>query len=245
MSTRALLSHFKSTVTSSFHDDGLRAASARAAGMIGRRLIPNQMLRSLILRKQRQYELKYGVDVGQDNSELVSDPSLLYGDNLPYAPVPFTQLEKLFRALPIDPREYSLIDLGCGKGAALILAVEGRFQAVIGVEFDPELTAIATRNLERVHAVRPRSCTTDIVNSDAAEYRFPLVPSLIFISNPFGEETMRTVLRNIEESFTEHPRNLYIAYYNPVEREVLKSSTRLVSMRIRRVPSRFVVYKVV
>jgi SAM-dependent methyltransferase len=202
LSTRALLSHFKSTVTSSFHDDGLRAASARAAGMIGRRLIPHQMRGSLILRKQRQYELKYGVDVGQDNSELVSDPSLLYGDNLFYGTVPFTKLEKLFTALPIDPREYSFIDLGCGKGAALILAVEGRFQAVIGVEFDPELTAIASRNLERVHAVRPTSCTTDIVNSDAAKYRFPLVPSLIFMANPFGEKTMRTVLRNIEESFT-------------------------------------------
>lgn len=213
--------------------------------MVGRRLVPHQVRRPLMLRRQHQYEMKYGVDVGQDKSEVASDTNLLHGDNLGYDPIPFTQVEKLFAALPIDPREYAFIDLGCGKGVALILAVEGGFQAVIGVEFDPRLTAIATRNVERVHALLPASRTTDKVNSDAAEYQFPMVPSIIFMANPFGEKTMRAVLRNIEDSFTEHPRNLFIAYYNPVEREVLKSSPRLISMRIRQVPSRFAIYKVV
>jgi predicted RNA methylase len=166
----------------------------------------------------------------------------LYGDARQYAPVPFTQLYKLFKALPIDPQEYAFIDLGCGKGGALVCAAECGFRAVIGIEFDQDLSASATRNLELFRAGRPTSCTTDIVHSDAVEYQFPNVPSLIFMFNPFGENTMRAVLRNIEQSFLEHPRELYIAYFNPVERDVLESSAHLLS--IRHVPSRFVTYKV-
>jgi len=210
--------------------------------MVSRRLIPQQLRRSLILRRQRQFETKYGVDV-QGSREANPHGNLLYGDNNPYEPIPFTQLKRLFKALPIDAREYSFIDLGCGKGAALVLAVEQGFRSAVGVEFDEDLAACAARNLQHVCAGRLPSCTVDIVTTDAAQYQFPYIPSIVFIYNSFGEDTMRAVLRNIEKSLTRHPRELYIAYFNPIERTVFESSAQLVSMRNRHVPSRFIIFK--
>ena len=210
--------------------------------MIGRRLVGRRLRRVWMLRRQRQFDRKFSVDTCEDNREVASHANLLYGDNLRYEPASVTKLEKLFEALPIDPREYAFIDLGCGKGAAMILALERGFQAVIGIEFDRRLSAIAARNLQLARTRRLSLCTADVVNLDAAEYRFPNIPSLIFMNNPFGEDTLRAVLHNIENTFNDHPRELYVAYFNPVHREVLESSTRLVLIKKR--PFRSAVYKV-
>ena len=219
--------------------------------MIGRRLVGRRLRRVWMLRGQRQFDRKFSVDTCEDNlsvdtcednREVASHANLLYGDNLRYEPASVTKLEKLFEALPIDPREYAFIDLGCGKGAAMILALERGFQAVIGIEFDRRLSAIAARNLQLARTRRLSLCTADVVNLDAAEYRFPNIPSLIFMFNPFGEDTLRAVLHNIENTFNDHPRELYVAYFYPVHREVLESSTRLVLIKKR--PFRSAVYKV-
>jgi SAM-dependent methyltransferase len=212
-------------------------------GMIGRWLIPHQLRRARDLREQREFERKYGFHIGESNHEVTSSANLLYGDNAGYAPVPLRQLKKLFKALPISSKEYGFIDLGCGKGAALVVAVEGEFQAVIGIEVDRELAASASQHIQRICAGRLPPCAADIVHSDAAAYQFPDIPSIIFMFNPFGEVTMRAVLRNIDNSLIDHPRELYVAYFNPVLRNVFESSTQLVPTKIRHVPSRFVVYK--
>ena len=241
--------HFRSVVTSSFHRDGLLAACAVSAGMIGRRLVPHRLRRALVLRGQSRFERIYGVDIGdrgvnREGDRLsIAQTNLLYHDNKCYQPMPFNELARLFKALPIDPQEYAFIDLGCGKGGTLVLAADRGFREVIGVEFDPQLATWATRNLQRAGERRSLSCSGDIVNSDAAEYQFPNMPSLILMFNPFGEDTMRAVLRNIEESLRVHPREFYIAYFHAVERNMLGSSPELVSVSIRHVPLRFDMFK--
>ncbi len=40
---------------------------------------------------------------------------------------------------------YDFLDLGCGKGRALIVAAEFPFRAITGVELSPALAAIARR----------------------------------------------------------------------------------------------------
>lgn len=56
-----------------------------------------------------------------------------------------------FRALmaslsaPVD--ELTFVDLGAGKGRAMLLASELPFRRIVGVEFSPELCDVARRNL--------------------------------------------------------------------------------------------------
>jgi len=43
------------------------------------------------------------------------------------------------QAMPIDLSKFTFIDLGAGKGRALLMASDYLFQKIIGVEFMPEL----------------------------------------------------------------------------------------------------------
>jgi SAM-dependent methyltransferase len=52
--------------------------------------------------------------------------------------------------LPLDT--YTFIDLGCGKGRALLVASEFPFRAIIGVELSSRLAEIARRNAE-IHKI--------------------------------------------------------------------------------------------
>ncbi len=47
--------------------------------------------------------------------------------------------EQIMQAMPIDLSKFTFIDLGAGKGRALLMASDYLFQKIIGVEFMPEL----------------------------------------------------------------------------------------------------------
>ncbi len=48
---------------------------------------------------------------------------------------------------------YTFVDIGAGKGRALLVAAESPFREVVGVELNPELAAVAERNIARVRAL--------------------------------------------------------------------------------------------
>lgn len=51
-------------------------------------------------------------------------------------------LRQILDRLPLDFEEYTFIDLGSGKGRALLIASEYPFRAVVGVELSPKLHAL-------------------------------------------------------------------------------------------------------
>lgn len=107
------------------------------------------------------------------------------------------------RAVPVVPRS-TFIDLGCGKGRALILAHEAGFRDLIGVEISPKLAKATIRNLKKLNIA------AEIVAADAGAYCFPDRPIVVFLYNPFGEPTMRKVTKHLRE----HNR-AYVIYVNP------------------------------
>src|SRR5713226_561215 len=70
----------------------------------------------------------------------------IMGDNVNYEPV---DLELFAHGIAFVPR-VTFVDLGCGKGRALILAHEAGFRNLIGVEMSPKLAAAARSNLQRL-----------------------------------------------------------------------------------------------
>lgn len=97
-----------------------------------------------------------------------------------------------FDTLGVDPKGFTFVDLGTGKGRPLLVAARYGFRHVIGVEFAPELCAIARSNLAimgiangEVHAM------------DAAEYVFPQTDLVIFFYNSFGPEVLGGVFDQI------------------------------------------------
>jgi SAM-dependent methyltransferase len=99
----------------------------------------------------------------------------------------------------------AFVDLGSGKGRAVMLAAQWPFKRVIGVEFSKELNVIALRNL-RAYKGQRRCDTIEIITIDAAEYAWPDLPTVAFLYSPFEEPVMRDVLANIDASLRSSPR---------------------------------------
>ena len=61
----------------------------------------------------------------------------------------FRKLMTRWRALAQHPVERTaFVDIGAGKGRAMLLAAEMPFRRIVGVELHPQLAAVARRNLE-------------------------------------------------------------------------------------------------
>ena len=119
-------------------------------------------------------------------------------------------------------RDADFIDLGCGKGRALIVAAEFPFRALIGIELVPYLCRIARRNVEKL---RPRECYADrisILEGDASTPDFDSASTIVlFLYHPFRRPLVETLVAHIEEALSTVPnRKFWIVYHNPVYYDV-------------------------
>ncbi|WP_024513181.1 class I SAM-dependent methyltransferase [Bradyrhizobium sp. ARR65] len=143
-------------------------------------------------------------------------------DGTRYQPVDPDLIRAAIETLPIGLEDFVFVDLGSGKGRTLLLASEYSFKRVIGVEFSPQLNAIATDNIGKYPKVRCQHVTSTC--GDAATYEFPPDNLVIYLYHPFGERVFRQVLQNLEASLTRHEREVYVVYFNPVLASLLDAS---------------------
>ena len=94
--------------------------------------------------------------------------------------------------------EYAFVDVGCGKGRALLLAAELPFREVVGIELDGELARLAGENVERwVGAGRARA-PLRVICGDATEVDLPAGPLVVYLYNPFRAPVLRRLLGRLE-----------------------------------------------
>jgi SAM-dependent methyltransferase len=129
-----------------------------------------------------------------------------------YLPSPPRVTRWMLDHVGIDHRQFSFVDLGCGKGRVLLVASEYPFQQVVGVEISPQLSAIARDNIAR-YRPRQRQCPTVVVeNTDALAFEFPQTPLLVHLYHPFEPALTEAVLARLEQSVRAMPRPVVIAY---------------------------------
>ena len=129
-----------------------------------------------------------------------------------YQPVDPDVFRACLHRLPEDLAAFTFVDVGCGKGRALLLAEEYQFRKIIGVEFSRKLAKIAAANAAKI-----RSQRTSVVHADARSFQFPPEPLVVFLYNPFSGDILRSVMKRLGP----HPRSLYILYVNPVHSEAI------------------------
>jgi SAM-dependent methyltransferase len=111
----------------------------------------------------------------------------------------------------LPAERFTFIDLGSGKGRALIIAAELGFKSVIGVEFATELVDIAKRNL----SITKREGIV-VVHGDAAAFEFPRGDLVIFLNNPFKQEIVERVAENIGRNIAARPDDaIFVVYVQP------------------------------
>ena len=169
--------------------------------------------------REAEFDQAYGVDtagiVSLDTIDEVVGPNRDEGNT--YEGVDPVLLRERIAALGIDFPQYTFIDLGCGKGRALLIAAQFPFRQVRGVEFAPALHAIAEKNIAVYRGPR-RCCDVRADLADAAEYPVPDGPLVVFLYNPFGGAVMDRVLANLTRSHREQPRDIWVIYWNPRRR---------------------------
>lgn len=123
----------------------------------------------------------------------------------------------------VTPANCTFVDLGCGKGRAVLMAAALGFREVIGVELNPALAGIATENLERWRRRRMVLSPVTVICGDATEFRFPDGPCLLYLFNPFAEPVVKKLLSAIEQQFQGRPGNLDVLYFNPESGELFEN----------------------
>jgi predicted RNA methylase len=119
----------------------------------------------------------------------------------------------------VDIETFAFVDLGSGKGRALLLAAMYPFARIVGVEVQPELDAIARRNIECFHEPGQQCRNLESVCADAREYEFPLSNAVVYLFNPFPDYVLREVLTNLVASARRVPRSIFVLYNAPFEKQ--------------------------
>ncbi len=117
-------------------------------------------------------------------------------------------------------RRDAAVDVGSGKGGAMLTLYKYSPRRLAGVELSPEMADIARRNLRslRVHGI-------EIVCCDAAEFVDYRSFNFVYMFNPFPAATMRRVMDALDDALKVHEYdNVTLIYRNPVCHEEVVAS---------------------
>lgn len=144
-------------------------------------------------------------------------------ENWPYVSAQWPSLALILRHLRHNG---TFVDLGSGKGKALLMAARHPYRRVVGVEIDAGLAEIARLNIELTRR-RRRAETVECVVATVRDWRVPDDTSVVFMYNSFFGETFRDAMGCVFDSYNRNPRDLHIVYMFPWEHEWLLSTGRL------------------
>lgn len=173
--------------------------------------------KALVAIQQRidsRFDRKYGTDTSGviALSDLpIPNESVKFGHH--YEPTSVKTFNQIMSNLGLNHADFEFVDFGSGKGRILLLASRYPFRRIVGVEFAPDLNAVASKNVEIWDRRRHRATEIEIVTADAADFLIPDSPLVAFFFSPFKGELMRRVVGNITASWSTNPRPIYIIFY--------------------------------
>jgi len=159
---------------------------------------------------------------------VVTDSSIFNagGDNCPYSGSQWLPVRRALKSLAPGPADV-FVDLGSGKGKAVLIAGRLPYRRVVGIEIDEELSRCANHNIVRA---RHRLLAQEIksLNVSVLEWPIPDEVSVVFMFNPFIGQTFYSTMDRIFESYNRKPRTLHIVYGYPWEHDWLLSTGRVI-----------------
>ena len=187
---------------------------------------------------------------GTDTSGLIEGPIIQQGttarleDLTAYygiAPSIFTSVLDVWlqRTHPPQPIERTVfVDVGAGKGRALLLASQMPFLRVEGVELNPALAAVAQHNIDlwSAHPQAEQLAPIAFHHADACTFPLPCEPVLAFLFHPFEDRVLRRFLRHAERSLAAHPRPFDLIYANAEHESLLDRRKAWKKLWLGRVP---------
>ena len=140
-----------------------------------------------------------------------------------YQPTMARSFNRLLDTIPLPP-ESVLVEFGCGKGRVLLLAVLRGIPKAVGIEFSPELCAIARNNIKIVEQATGSRLDISVIEGDVTHYEIEDDQNVFFFFNPFDDVVLEAVVKNIKKSLQRKPREIAVIYYNPVHSHILDNA---------------------
>lgn len=106
-------------------------------------------------------------------------------------------------------KDQKALDVGCGKGGAIVLMSQSFFSRVDGIELSPSICKIARKNMELLNI------NTEITNVSATEFDKYDEYDVLYLYDPFRGEVFKEVLSKIESAAKKRKNPMLLVYANP------------------------------
>lgn len=166
--------------------------------------------------RSRAFDRRHRVETAREEllREIGVAPDAVKRGNTVYRVTWGWLIEEAIAQLNIDPRRYTFIDYGSGKGKAMLIASHYPFKSIIGLEYAKRLHDIAAQNCRTFHSAQQQCSSLEPVLGDALHYTPPPGPIVCFMCNPFDETTMRAVFNSWRARHEEGQPEIRILYLN-------------------------------
>jgi SAM-dependent methyltransferase len=216
--------------------DSLRYRGFLGTLRAGARIVAHPIRKREAFRifEERRFDRKHGVDTAGTlhPRELDITPEEAVTSHR-YEGVRPGEIREVISCLGITHQEFTFVDIGCGKGRALLIASDFPFKRIIGVELSTELTQVARGNVRRYHSRRQQCTDLQVVCTDATKYTLPPGPVVLYLYNPFEAPVMEAFLANVRRALDDEPRQVIAVYLNPTCDAVFANAPFLSNTRRR------------
>src|SRR5215468_10724726 len=92
---------------------------------------------------------------------------------------------EILNSLALSPDAFAFVDMGSGKGRALLIASEFAFAKIVGVDLSANLHRIAQENI-KLYSPASQPCTNFELNCmNVVDYKYGPEPVVLFLFDPF------------------------------------------------------------
>lgn len=179
-----------------------------------------------VVRENASFDRRFGTDTaGFKPREEYDLPDDQRQSIVPYEPVNETGFRMVIDCALPEAEGHTFVDIGSGKGKALLMAATYRFREVIGVELDEPLHEIALENIETARRREPFECpNVSSVKMEAQRFDGYSDRNFVFVFNPFGAEVMDEFVHHLSSLIRERDLSILLAYLNPRHAEFFDES---------------------
>ncbi len=132
-----------------------------------------------------------------------------------YLPTTYALFEELFTKYPFNYSDH-FVDIGCGKGRALMMAALFGCRHIIGIEINDNIYRELMNNyLEWKKYQFMNGVETTLINKSCLDVKIENEWNKFFMFKPFNNDVFREVILNIYNAKRESDKTTYIYLYHP------------------------------
>ncbi len=182
--------------------------------------------------RARAFDTEHGTDTfGRVTLRELGVDDSAYGGWM-YGPICQDFFDEIARAIPTR-EAFTFLDVGMGKGLAVMRAREHGFARLMGIEMSADLCAVAERNFAAYARSTGRSLQVEVVCGDFMATELPVESTVLFLNNPFPAAVASLALGHIEASLKRHPRPAVVAWRRmPTPTRELLDRSSVLSLRL-------------